>query len=133
MSGPVAKKLGMKPNMNGLVLSPPAGYRELLGSLPEGFQISAKASGTFPFVQMFITRLAETAQCGRMFSKHAASNALAWIAYPKKTSGRETDLSRDSIREKMQLLGWDTVSIVAIDATWAALRFRPAKNRGGRN
>lgn len=127
MSAPLTKKLGMKANMNGLILSAPAVYKELLGPLPDGFRISSTASGTYPFVQMFITRLADTTECAKTFSKHAAPNALAWIAYPKKTSSRETDLSRDSIREKMQRFGWNTVSIVAIDDTWAALRFRRKK------
>jgi hypothetical protein len=133
MSTPLAKKLGMKANMNGLVLSPPAGYGELLWPLPDGFRISSAAAGTYPFVQVFITRLAETAKCAKTFSKHAAPNALVWVAYPKKTSGHETDLNRDSIREGMAGLGWNTVSIVAIDRTWAALRFRPKKNKEGRN
>lgn len=129
MSAPLAKRLGMKANMSGLVLYAPAGYKELLKPLPDGFRISTKAGGTYPFVQVFITKLAETAKCAKIFAKHAAPNALVWIVYPKKTSGRETDLSRDAIREKMSGFGWGAVSIVAVDDTWAALRFRPMSGK----
>lgn len=125
MSAPLPKKLGMKADIQGLIVGAPAGYLDLLKPLPDGFRISSKAVGEYSFVQMFITRLAETAQCAKTFSKHAAQNALVWVAYPKKTAGRDADVSRDSIREEMQRYGWDAVSIVAIDETWAALRFRP--------
>lgn len=130
MSAPLPKKLGMKAEMCGLVLAAPDDYLDLLKPLPDGFRILSKASGTYPFVQVFINRLLETAKCAKTFAKHAAPNALLWIAYPKKTSGRDTDLGRDSIREKMSGLGWNAVSIVAINETWAALRFRPVESRG---
>jgi len=125
---PLAKKLQMKTGMCALVIAAPPGYLKRLAPLPEGFSISSRPSGTYLFVQAFITRLAEIAKYARMFSRHAASDALVWLAYPKKTSGRDTDLSRDAIREKMSSMGWNAVSIVAIDEIWAALRFRPAKN-----
>jgi hypothetical protein len=56
---------------------------------------------------------------------------VAWIAYPKKTSGVETDMMRDR--------GWaavtddiDAVSQVAVDDTSSALRFRPVAEAGRR-
>jgi hypothetical protein len=51
---------------------------------------------------------------------------LLWIAYPKKSSGIETDISRDHGWEPVTDAGWECVRIVAVDETWSALRFRPA-------
>lgn len=127
MSGPVSKKLGIKPGMQALILAPPPGYLKLLGPLPEGFTISSKARGLYQFVQVFATRLSEISKLAGTLSKHAAPNALVWISYPKKTSEMESDLSRDVIREAMSGTGWHTVSIVALDEVWSALRFRPDK------
>jgi len=127
VSSPVAKKLGMKPGMQALILAPPPGYLKLLAPLPDGFTISSTAQGTYPFVQVFATRLSEIRKLAGTLSKHAAPNALVWISYPKKTSEVESDLSRDVIREAMSGTGWHTVSIVALDEVWSALRFRPDK------
>jgi hypothetical protein len=126
MTSPVAKKLFMKPGMRALIISAPPDYLQLLAPLPDGVIVSSKAAGTCPFVQIFAKRLSEIGKIAQKLSKHAAPNALVWLAYPKQTSGIESDLSRDRIREAMSGKGWSTVSIISIDEVWSALRFRPA-------
>src|SRR6266702_3704335 len=86
----------------------------------------------YPFVLVFATRLSEISRFASRLSKHAAPNALVWISYPKKTSKVPGNLSRDVIREAMSAAGWRSVSIVAIDEVWSALRFRPASQIGSR-
>ena len=132
MKNAVARKLGMNPGMRALVITPPAGYLKLLAPLRHGLNVSSRAAGMYPFVQVFATRLSEISRFARRLSKHAAPNALVWISYPKKTSKSEGDLSRDVIREAMSAAGWRAVSIVAIDEVWSALRFRPAVQVGSR-
>lgn len=125
MKAPVARKLGMNPGMRALIVGPP-GYLKLLAPLPDGLTISSTASGMYPFVQVFATRLSDIRKFARWLPKHTAPYALVWISYPKKTSKAEGELSRDVIREAMRGTGWRAVSIVAIDEVWSALRFRPA-------
>jgi hypothetical protein len=130
MKNPVARKLGMNPGMRALIIAPPPGYLQLLAPLPEGLTVCSRADGMYPFVQIFATSLAEIGKFAQRLSKHAAPSALVWISYPKKTSKRSGDLSRDVIREAMSATGWRAVSIVAIDEVWSALRFRPAGHVG---
>jgi len=132
MKTPVARKLGMNPGMRALIIAPPRGYLKLLMPVPDGLTVSSRADGTYPFVQIFATRLAEILAFAKKLPKHAAPNALVWISYPKKTSKACSDLSRDVIREAMNGTGWRAVSIVAIDEVWSALRFRPAAQAGSR-
>jgi hypothetical protein len=132
MKNPVARKLGMNPGMRALIIAPPPGYLNLLAPLPDGLTVSSRADGMYPFVQVFATRLSEISRIAQKLSKHAAPNALVWISYPKKTSRTGGDLSRDIIREAMSVTGWHTVSIIAIDEVWSALRFRPAGQVGSR-
>jgi hypothetical protein len=132
MKNPVARKLGMNPGMRALIIAPPPGYLKLLAPLPDGLTVSSRAGGKYPFVQVFATRLSEISRIAQKLSKHAAPNALVWISYPKKTSKTGGDLSRDLIREAMSVTGWRTVSIVAIDEVWSALRFRPVGQVGSR-
>ena len=124
-TNPIARKLGIKPKMQALVVAAPPVYLKLLSPLPEGTVVSSTAKGTYPFVQFFATSLADIRKSVARLLKHAAEGARLWIAYPKKTSGIESDRSRDLISEAMRGTGGRPVSIIAIDEVWSALRFRP--------
>ena len=50
--------------------------------------------------------------------------AILWVAYVKQTSALAKDLNRDVIREWAPSLGLDTVSQIAIDDDWSALRLK---------
>jgi len=50
--------------------------------------------------------------------------AILWLAYPKLTSLLAADLNRDIIRSAAPDFGLDTVSQIAIDEDWSALRLK---------
>ncbi len=54
----------------------------------------------------------------------ASAAAIIWVAYPKLSSVLASDLSRDTIRELAPHHGLDTVSQIAIDNDWSALRLK---------
>jgi hypothetical protein len=54
----------------------------------------------------------------------ASASAILWIAYPKLTSDLAQDLSRDIIHDLAPSFGLDTVSQIAIDDDWSALRLK---------
>ena len=56
--------------------------------------------------------------------KKALPAAIIWLGYPKLTSSLAADLSRDVIHKLAPKHGLDTVSQIAIDDDWSALRFR---------
>jgi hypothetical protein len=125
---PIAKKLGMKPGMRALIAGAPSGYLKLLEPLPDGVLIASNKTGLYPFVQFFAKSVADATKSAPALLKRAAPGALVWIAYPKKTSGIETDLSRDVLWKAISPTGWRPVAIISIDAVWSALRFRPKKD-----
>lgn len=51
---------------------------------------------------------------------------ILWVAYQKGSSKVPTDLKRDILHAEMARLGWDGVSLIAIDETWSAMRFNAA-------
>jgi hypothetical protein len=55
---------------------------------------------------------------------------LAWAAYPKKSSGIETDITRDRGWEALYDAGLRPVRQIAIDDAWSALRFRRPEHVG---
>jgi hypothetical protein len=125
---PISKKLGLKPGMRVLVVAAPSGYLKSLAPLPEGVVISEAMGGTHEFVQFFVTKRSAIEKSAKKLLKSAAPGALVWIAYPKKTSGVESDLSRDVVWAAMEGTGWRPVSQIAIDQVWSALRFRPTED-----
>ncbi|AJP72481.1 hypothetical protein [Sphingomonas hengshuiensis] len=53
-----------------------------------------------------------------------APAAILWVAYPKLTSPLAADLNRDTIRALALAHGLDTVSQIAVDADWSAMRLK---------
>ena len=54
-------------------------------------------------------------------------SAILWIAYPKLSSKIAGDLSRDIIAGLAPEHGLDTVSQIAVDEDWSALRLKRVK------
>jgi hypothetical protein len=52
-------------------------------------------------------------------------DGLLWFAYPKKSSGMKSDLSRDIGWDPVFAADFDSVAQVSIDETWTGFRFRP--------
>ena len=122
------KKLGLKSGMRALVLSAPSDYLSSLAPLPDGVEVSRSLAGTHDFVQFFATWKSEITRSANKLLRSAAPGAVVWITYPKKTSGVESDLSREEVWAAMKSTGWRPVSQIAIDDVWSALRFRPTQD-----
>ena len=124
----IVKKLGLKPGMSALVLGAPSGYMNSLYPLPDQVEVSQNLGSTHEFVQFFATKQSEITKSAKKLLQSAAPGALVWITYPKKTSGVDSDLSREAVWAAMEGTGWRPVSQIAIDEVWSALRFRPTQH-----
>ncbi len=119
------KKLGLKPGMRALIIGAPSGYVDSLAPLPDRVDVSQNLEGANEFVQFFATKKSDITKSAKKLLQSAVPGALVWITYPKKTSGVESDLSREAVWAAMESTGWRPVSQIAIDEVWSALRFRP--------
>jgi hypothetical protein len=127
---PLIKKLRIQPGHRLLVINPPPGYLELLDPLPEGAQIVADGAGEFDFCHLFATNSAQLAELLPTALAALKYDGLLWVSYPKKSSKVKSDLSRDLLWELPGETGLRPVTQISIDATWSALRFRPAERVG---
>lgn len=57
------------------------------------------------------------------------TSSILWVAYPKLTSPLAGDLSRDVIHDCAPSFGLDTVSQIAIDEDWSAMRLKRMSQR----
>ncbi|MDI3289700.1 YdeI/OmpD-associated family protein [Polyangium sp. 15x6] len=121
----LSKKLQIKPSTRVLVLGAPNGRAELLEPLPEGASVSRTARGSFDVVLFFVEKVKELEKGGSKAISAVRDGGVLWIAYPKKSSKVETDLTRDVGWNVIDEAGWGGVAQVAIDETWSALRFKP--------
>jgi hypothetical protein len=122
----LVKKLGLKPGRRALILNAPDGYRALLDPLPEGVDLAATPDGIFDFVQLFAKNKADLAQYAPAAMAALKPGGMLWIAFPKKTSKIQTDISRDTGWDVVQQAGWQGVFLISVDDVWSAMRFRPA-------
>jgi len=122
----LAKKLHIKAGQRVLLWRAPQLVADAL-ELPAGVQLTTSntAKGPFDVALIFVSS-------AKGLSDHAP-RALAlvdpagvlWFAYPKKTSGVVSDLSRDEGWAPVRSRGWGPVAQVALDGTWSAVRFKP--------
>jgi hypothetical protein len=115
-AAPLAKKLGLKPGQRAVVIDAPAGVAARI----EG----AAAGGKGDVVLAFARDSKALAAIVKKATAALAEGGSLWVAYPKKTSGIATDLSRDTGWDALKKLGWQGVSLVAVDEQWSAMRFR---------
>ena len=125
---PLSKKLGIKPGYALLILDAPDGYRTRLDPLPDGVRIGTVAlpDGPFDLVQVFVRSRADVTRHAGAALAALKPGGLLWFAFPKKSAKVQTDVSRDTGWDALHAAGWEIVSVIAIDNTWSAGRFRPA-------
>ncbi len=121
----VADKLRIKPGQQVLIMNAPDGFIQALG-LPAGTRLHTSADGTFDFVLLFAHSKAEVDNEGKKAIHSLKPGGMLWIAYPKKSSKIKTDITRDVGWDSIRNAGMEGVSLIAIDDTWSAMRFRPS-------
>ena len=122
---PLPKKLGMKPGQRIAFFHAPPEFARALGALPDGVEPTHGADDDAPLdVAVFFTRrAAELAGRFPALARRLAPAGALWIAWPKRGSGVETDLSENVIRGIGLVVGLVDVKVCAIDETWSGLKF----------
>jgi hypothetical protein len=120
----VAQKLGLKQGKTLFVSHAPAGLGDMLGATPDGARVTETGKGPFPLILLFARDHAAMAKQLPLCKAKLESGGALWLAYAKGTSAKATDINRDSIRDYVVTIGFDTVAQIAIDADWSALRLK---------
>jgi len=119
---PLARKLGIGAGTTVALLDAPAGFPTTLEP-PEGVRLRLRLSG-HPEVIVYFTKT-RAALTRRLPALHRAlpPDGGLWIAWPKRSSGVQTDLSDNVLRELILPTGLVDNKVCAIDDTWSGLRF----------
>lgn len=118
---PLAQKLGIKEGTTIALLDPPEGVEQTLAPLPAGVTLRSGNRAAREMTLWFATSRRELQKRFASVAKAVGEGTL-WMAWPKRSSGVETDLSEDVIREVALPAGLVDTKVCAIDATWSGLR-----------
>lgn len=122
-STPLPKKLGVKEGVRLLLVGAPDGFERTLGQLPDRVERRDRVRAPLDVIVFFTTSRAELERRFAQLAGALDPAGALWIAWPKKRSGVETDLTENVLREVGLPAGLVDNKVCAIDETWSGLRF----------
>src|SRR5258706_11172908 len=134
---PLAGKLGIKTGHAVALLGAPNGFAGQLEGLPDGVKIGTAARGTNDVIVSFHTARADLEQRVPKLLGALDVDGGLWIAWPKKASKVQTDITEDTVREVFLPLGLVDNKVCAITDVWSGLRvvwrkeLRASRRAGG--
>jgi len=116
---PLPQKLGIKEGHRVAFPGAPENFPKTLGPLPSGVTI---AKDDLDVVVQFVREMRNLEELLPPSARRIKPNGGLWIAWPKKASGVETDLTENRIRDLALAAGLVDNKVCAIDETWSGLR-----------
>ena len=129
---PLAKKLGLKPPLDVLLVGAPADYKTWLGDLPAGVSFAASARTKVQAAHLFLTKRALLEKHLSALRRQLEPDGFVWVSWPKKASKERrqgvsedrvaTDITEDTIREVALPLGFVDIKVCAVSDVWSGLK-----------
>jgi hypothetical protein len=119
---PLVKKLGIKPGLRVAFVSAPEGFDRLLGDLPDGVAVRSRLGGPLDVIVFFTQNRRELETRLPALRRAMDPAARLWIAWPKRSSGVETDMTEGAVRELGLANRLVDNKVAAIDDTWSGLQ-----------
>ena len=107
-----------------LLINAPEDYLENMNGIAFETEIS-QVSGQLDMLHIFAYNKADVDHFVPDAVKLLKYDGLLWMSYAKGTSKIKTDINRDKGWDTLKGLGFEGIALIAIDETWAAMRFRP--------
>lgn len=121
------KKLLYKPGYRICVVNAPEHFSFAKDELPEQVAIVTDLDANLDSVLLFAPSQEELSLHAARVLASLKDDGLLWVAYPKKSSKIKTDIHRDAGWDVLNELKYFGVSLISIDDTWSAMRFRHEK------
>ncbi|HSW97894.1 MAG TPA: hypothetical protein VLF89_08770 [Candidatus Saccharimonadales bacterium] len=119
MAKTLFEKMFLKPEYSLLLLHVPPDLQNELTANNADYVLK----NTYNFIVAFYEKKGALLQEVEKLKESLETNGLLWIAYPKGKALR-TDLNRDILHETTKQNGLDGVSLISLNETWSAMRFK---------
>ncbi len=120
---PLTRKLGLRDGQRVLLVGAPDEIEDLLDPLPAGVTLSRRLREPLDAILFFATRRAEVERRHATLAARLTPVGMLWLAWPKRASGVDTDVTEDVLRAVLLPSGMVDTKVCAIDETWSGLRF----------
>lgn len=122
----LARKLKLRSGARAAVIGAPPDYAARLDP-PPGVTLGTSLAGPLDWIQVFVASSGELAAIVPDLIAALDPNGIVWISFPKGSSKRQTDLTRDKGWEPLDDTDLMWLSLVSVDDTWSAFGLRPYK------
>ncbi|MGH8914609.1 MAG: DUF3052 domain-containing protein [Acidimicrobiia bacterium] len=119
---PLAQKLGIGEGKTVGILNLPNYYDFDLGELPPDVGVHRTELPADIFI-VFADRADEAERGFQRAITYIPADGAIWVLWPKKSSGVETDLTEQTLRDLFLPTGMVDNKVIAVDDTWSGLRF----------
>ena len=120
---PLARKLGIRPGDTVALVGAPRGFEDELEELPDGVQVRHRAGGHPSLAVLFTTRARDLERRFASLARSVWPDGGLWVAWPKRSSGVDTDLDENRLRDIILPLGLVDNKVCAVNDVWSGLRF----------
>jgi hypothetical protein len=123
------KKLKLKPTSLVYINNPPVSFESYITEIDN--KIYKKLSKSIDFILSFVTTKEDVKlECNNISKNKFEGDLVLWLCYPKQSSKLypKCEITRDNGWEHLGNIGFEVVSLVAIDQDWSALRFRKVEH-----
>lgn len=118
---PLYKKLGIKEGGRVAIVNAPDGF--LLDPLPDGVQVLDRATKPLDVIVLFSDSRSHLGRRFEPLKEFLQPAGGFWIAYPKKSSAIETDLTFETVQRVGLDAGLVDNKSIAVDEDWSGVRF----------
>lgn len=126
---PLAGKLGWKPGATLALVDAPEGFERALVPLPKDAVLKRGLRGRAELVLWFVKSEKELARALPKWKKAAEAGTRVWVAWPKKTSSIESDLTSERVRTAPHAHDLVDFKICALDADWSGICFAKRRDK----
>lgn len=121
---PLPRKLGIGEGDEVALIGAPEWLEDMLRAVPDIASVHTDLvdDARYDVIVAFVTERAELeAELPRLRARMAPACGL-WIAWPKRASGQQTDMTDHVVRDVALPTGLVDNKVCAIDATWTGVR-----------
>ncbi len=119
---PLARKLGIKAGHTVATVGEPADFRSLLVDLPDDVDLDGDLGSQPDVVVAFYDEARALVADLDSLADAVFPDRVIWIAWPKKASKVETDLTGDVVRASVLATQLVDVKVCAISDIWSGLK-----------
>jgi hypothetical protein len=120
---PLIKKLGIKDTFDVSFVNPPEDFVKQL-ELPAAVNVKKiSQSKELDFIHIFVKTRTALNTAFTQYPPRLKSSGMMWISWPKKSSGVETELNENVVRDTGLAAGLVDVKVCAVDEVWSGLKF----------